>query len=370
MRYALSMIPPSSGQTVTFSPDEIPLLQSQLLAWYDRNRRAMPWRALPGELADPYRVWLSEVMLQQTTVAAVKSYFEEFLRRWPTVEALAAAPLDDVLHAWAGLGYYARARNLHKCAQAVVARHGGRFPGTEIELRGLPGIGDYTAAAVTAIAFGLRAVILDGNVERVMARMGAVRDPLPGSKPLLKALADSLTPEQRAGDYGQAAMDLGATICTPRSPACGLCPWMSHCRARIEGIAETLPAKMPKPERPTRYGTAYWLARKDGAVLLRRRVESGLLGGMMEIPSTQWLDQPPSWESILAQAPVETQWREVPGVVRHTFTHFHLEITLVAGRVKSGGMAPGIWCALDNLSDFALPSVMKKIIHHALAKAY
>jgi A/G-specific adenine glycosylase len=348
-------------------PSDLP---TRLLVWYDRSRRHLPWRAATGVTADPYHVWLSEVMLQQTTVQAVIPYFLAFLERWPTVLELAAAPLDDVLHAWAGLGYYARARNLHKCAQTVAAWRGGHFPDDEDALRKLPGVGDYTAAAIVAIAFGRRAVVMDGNVERVMARLFDVREPLPAVKPTLKRLAGELTPEERPGDYAQAVMDLGATVCTPRNPACGICPWMAECAARRAGSAESLPAKLEKPERPTRRGVAFWAVRKDGAVLIRRRPEVGLLGGMMEVPSTPWRSEP--WEAAeaVAEAPIKSDWRPLPGLVRHTFTHFHLELTLMAGRAGPAVLAPGLWVPLDRLSDHALPTVMRKVVKHALAKAY
>lgn len=343
---------------------------SALLAWYDRHRRVLPWRAAPGEAADPYRVWLSEVMLQQTTVAAVAPYFNAFLDRWPSVDALAAAPLDDVLHAWAGLGYYARARNLHKCAQLVAGWRGGVFPDTEEGLRELPGVGGYTAAAIAAIAFGRPAVVVDGNVERVMARLFAVTEPLPGAKAELKRRAASLSPIERPGDYAQAAMDLGATICTPRRPACSLCPWSAPCAARGQGIADQLPARAVKAERPIRRGVAFWTVRKgDGAVLLRRRAETGLLGGMMEVPSTEWRAEPWAAGEAARHAPLAAEWTALPGVVRHTFTHFHLELEVVAAR-SATAMPAGVWCPLDRLGEFALPTVMKKIVRHALAKAY
>ncbi|MTJ83274.1 MAG: A/G-specific adenine glycosylase [Telmatospirillum sp.] len=345
-------------------------LADRLLAWYDRNARTLPWRTLPGGRPDPYHVWLSEVMLQQTTVVAVAPYFRTFIERWPPVGDLAAAPLDEVLPAWAGLGYYARARNLHKCAQTVAEWRGGVFPDDEEALRQLPGIGDYTAAAITAIAYGRRAVVMDGNIERVIARMFAVTEPLPGAKPRLKSLAGSLTPDYRPGDYAQAAMDLGATVCTPRQPACVLCPWRDSCEGRRQGIAEGLPAKKPKADRPTRRGIVFWTVRKDGAVLLRRRPETGLLGGMMEIPSTPWRDQPWTLEDAAGEAPVQAPWRLLPGMVRHTFTHFHLELTVAAGRAKVPELARGLWCPLDQLGDHALPTLMRKVVHHALAKAY
>ncbi|MGE5477243.1 MAG: A/G-specific adenine glycosylase [Bacteroidales bacterium] len=346
-------------------------LSARLLGWYDRNARVLPWRARPGQYADPYHVWLSEVMLQQTTVQAVAPYFLRFLERWPNVEALAAAPVEDVMHAWAGLGYYARARNLHKCAQVVAAWRESRFPDDEEALRKLPGIGDYTAAAIAAIAFGRKATVMDGNVERVMARLFAVTEPLPGVKPTLKQLAATLTPEVRPGDYAQAVMDLGATICTPRNPACGLCPWRDDCDGRRLGLEAGLPAKVEKAAKPTRCGLAFWTVRKDGAVLLRRRPPTGLLGGMMEVPSTPWREGD-AWEldAARAEAPLAAEWRLLPGVVRHTFTHFHLEMRLAAGRTGPNPLARGIWCPLDQLGDQALPTVMRKLVRHALAKAY
>jgi A/G-specific adenine glycosylase len=345
-------------------------LASRLLAWYDRSRRAMPWRAPPGRRPDPYHVWLSEVMLQQTTVAAVGPFFQAFVAKWPRVADLAAAPLEEVLKAWAGLGYYARARNLHKCAQTVAAWRGGAFPGDEESLRKLPGIGDYTAAAIAAIAFGKPAVVMDGNVERVMARLHAVREPLPDAKRTLKQLAAALTPTERPGDYAQAVMDLGATVCTPRKPACGICPWMADCTARRDGSAESLPAKRAKPQRPLRRGVAFWAVRKDGAVLLRRRPPAGLLGGMMEVPSTEWRAETWDLAAAAAAAPVQTDWRALPGVVRHVFTHFELELTVAMGRAGAGTLARGLWCPLDGLADQGLPTVMRKIVRHALAKGY
>lgn len=341
-------------------------LAETLLAWYGAHRRRLPWRQPPGRRADPYRVWLSEIMLQQTTVAAVTPYYRAFLERWPRVEALAAAPLDQVLHAWQGLGYYARARNLHKCARVVVADHGGRFPADEAALRKLPGIGVYTAAAIAAIAFGRKAVVVDGNVERVMARLGGVQTPLPGAKPELRALAAELTPAARAGDYAQAVMDLGATVCTPRTPNCGICPWADACRARRDGIAETLPRRVRAPARPVRRGVAFFLVRPDGAIFLRRRPEAGLLGGMMEVPSTEW--RPRNWarKAALACAPAHAEWQALPGVVRHTFTHFHLEIRVMAGCADDGDVTDGVWCPPDRLAEQALPTVMKKVLDHAL----
>ncbi len=344
---------------------------SDLLAWYDRHRRRMPWRALPGIAADPYAVWLSEIMLQQTTVTAVKPYFETFLARWPTVEALSAAPVADVMAAWAGLGYYARARNLFKCAQVVAADHGGRFPMSEAALLELPGVGPYTAAAIAAIAFDQPATVVDGNVERVMARLFAVTAPLPGSKARLKELAATLTPEKRAGDYAQGVMDLGATVCTPTSPKCMICPWAASCRGRIAGIAETLPRKAPKAESPQRHGVAFWMERKDGGVYLQRRPAKGLLGGMMEVPSTAWRGKTWTAKDAAAAAPVKAAWRELDGVVVHVFTHFRLELKvfvgqLTAAQAKSLKGEDAAWVAVDRMGSAGLPSVMAKVAKHAL----
>ena len=340
---------------------------SQLLAWYDANARVLPWRARPGEAADPYRVWLSEIMLQQTTVQAVKAYFEKFVALWPRVEDLSAAPLDDVLKAWAGLGYYARARNLHACAREVVARFGGKFPGTEAELRSLPGIGPYTAGAIAAIAFGGRHAAVDGNVERVISRVYAIETPLPDSKPVIRDRAQALVPEQRAGDFAQAMMDLGATICTPRQPNCLICPWTEHCKGRITGHAPSLPRKAPKKQVPTRRGVAFWITRDDGAVLLRRRPEKGLLGGMMEVPSTEWALRVKEAE---AQAPLAADWRKLPGVVEHTFTHFHLELAVwVAEKLQDGVLRDDgdyRWTKRSDLDGEALPTVMRKVVAHVL----
>jgi A/G-specific adenine glycosylase len=344
---------------------ELAELPNALLAWYDRHRRDLPWRARPGEPADPYRVWLSEIMLQQTTVATVGAYFARFVERWPDLAALAQAPLDDVLHLWQGLGYYARARHLHACARAVMERHGGRFPESEVELRALPGIGDYTAAAIAAIAFDQAATPVDGNVERVMARLFAHAEPLPDAKPALRRLAASLTPARRAGDYAQAVMDLGATLCTPRKPRCILCPWRSACRGRAQGIVEALPARRAKGEKPTRRGIAFWAVRPDGAVLLRRRPEMGLLGGMMEVPSTLWREAPWDEDEAKAHAPVRAKWRPLAGVVRHSFTHFHLELAVLAGEVPAGFAKGGSWVKLEDLPTQALPTLMKKVVAHA-----
>lgn len=336
---------------------------ADLLAWYDRHRRRLPWRAEPGRTADPYHVFLSEIMLQQTTVKAVGPYFADFLRRWPNVSDLAAAPLEEVLSAWAGLGYYARARNLHACAKAVVERHGGRFPADEDALLDLPGIGPYTAAAIAAIAFDRKASPVDGNIERVVSRLYAIGTPLPKGKVEIKARAAALTPERRPGDFAQAMMDLGATICTPRSPACPLCPFTDPCIARAEGEPARYPVKAAKAEKPVRRGTAFLCVRADGAVLLRTRPVKGLLGGMTEVPSTPWgaVAVP-----ARAHAPLDAQWRALPGQVVHVFTHFALELEVWRAALPAGTPAPeGARFVLPR--DFgaqALPSVMRKVLAH------
>ncbi|HWB49435.1 MAG TPA: A/G-specific adenine glycosylase [Stellaceae bacterium] len=336
-----------------------------LLAWYDRHRRDLPWRAPAGVRPDPYRVWLSEIMLQQTTVVTVAPYFDRFVARWPSVSALAAASLDDVLHQWQGLGYYARARNLHACAKVVAERHGGRFPEDAVSLRALPGIGDYTAAAIAAIAFDRREAAVDGNVERVVARLFAVREAMPSAKPRLRALARGLVPAARAGDFAQAMMDLGATICTPRRPRCVLCPWRDACAARAGGFVEDLPRRAEKPERPMRYGVVFWLTRPDGAVLLRRREEKGLLGGMIEVPSTPWRERAWEGEEALVSAPARAAWRALPGVVRHGFTHFPLALTILAGEAESP--PDGLWARPEQFKDYALPTLTKKVVKHVLS---
>ncbi|MBS0546618.1 MAG: A/G-specific adenine glycosylase [Proteobacteria bacterium] len=343
---------------------------SRLLAWYDRHRRTMPWRAPAGERTEPYRVWLSEIMLQQTTVATVHDYFHRFVKRWPTVEALADAPLDDVLSAWAGLGYYARARNLHACAKAVVERHGGRFPDAEATLLALPGIGPYTASAIRAIAFDHPASAVDGNVERVIARLLALQTPLPDVKPEIQLRAAELVPSRRAGDYAQAMMDLGATVCTPRKPSCVICPLMDGCKARALGIAEELPRRAPKADKPTRRGVAFVLSSREGAVLLRKRPPKGLLGGMDEVPSSAWREGKLVLADALKEAPVPANWKVLEGGVRHTFTHFHLELTVahaLATTTRLAKLAPGSdWVTIDRLDERALPTVMRKVIAHAV----
>ena len=333
-----------------------------LLAWYDRHRRRLPWRAEPGRTADPYQVWLSEIMLQQTTVAAVIPYYENFVSRFPTVEALARADLDEVLSLWAGLGYYARARNLHACAKAVVAR--GSFPRDLAGLQELPGIGAYTAAAVASIGFGIPAVPVDGNVERVTSRLFALTEPLPGGKRGIHTAAGQLGHDPdamaRPSDFAQALFDLGASVCTPTSPGCALCPWMEPCAARRLGLAAELPRRAPKKARPERHGVHFWLTDRDGNVLLRRRPASGLLGGMVELPGTSWREgRWPEAESMV-RAPMAVAWQPA-GQVQHGFTHFQLTIDLFAAQVASI-RGDGFVHPRARLNEVALPSVMRKCV--------
>ncbi len=334
---------------------------AELLAWYDRHARDLPWRVRPSDTrrADPYAVWLSEVMLQQTTVAAVRGYYARFLALWPDVNALAGADDGAVMAAWAGLGYYARARNLLACARAVMRDHGGRFPTTEAGLRALPGVGPYTAAAIAAIAFGAPATVVDGNVERVMARLFACRTPLPAAKPALHAFAESLTPACRPGDHAQAVMDLGATICTPRRPACGICPWMARCAARAQGIAAELPRRAVRLPKPLRHGTAFVGRRRDGAWLMERRPQSGLLGGTLGWPGTTWTPEP---EPVTP--PVAADWRLLPEPVNHVFTHFRL--TLAVAVATLGPEAQGTFVAAVDFRATDLPTVMQKAHARAL----
>jgi A/G-specific adenine glycosylase len=352
--------------------ESVDLRRRSLLAWYDRAGRALPWRVRPedcrrGVRADPYRVWLSEIMLQQTTVAAAAPYYRRFLERFPTLESLAAADLDEVLTLWAGLGYYARARNLHACAKAVVAG-GGCFPETEPELRELPGVGAYTAAAISAVCFDAPANVVDGNVERVIARLFAVEEPLPGAKPKLKALAAPLVDPHRPGDYAQALMDLGATVCTPKSPDCASCPWAEGCAARATGDPAAYPKKTKKTARPTRRGVAFVLTR-DGAVLLRRRPATGLLAGMAEPPGTPWRAERWGRAEAFAHAPAEVAW-ESAGAVVHVFSHFALELDVWTAAAPARFRAKDAWWArADALAEEALPSVMRKALEKGLAHA-
>ncbi|MCJ8140637.1 A/G-specific adenine glycosylase [Falsirhodobacter halotolerans] len=337
-------------------------LSRPLLDWYDRHARDLPWRIPPGSdvRPDPYRIWLSEVMLQQTTVAAVRAYFARFTTRWPTVADLAAAEDAEVMAEWAGLGYYARARNLLACARTVVADHGGAFPGTEAQLRALPGIGPYTAAAIAAIAFDEPAVVIDGNVDRVMARLRAIDTPLPAAKPEIARAAAALTPADRPGDYAQAVMDLGATICTPRAPACGICPWMAPCDGRARGIAADLPRKTAKTTKPTRSGTVWLVRHPDGRWLVEDRPARGLLGGMWGWPGTGW--DVAGGTGAGGDAPLTADWRDL-GTVRHTFSHFHLSLRVLFAPLPAGANPER--GSFRPLTGRELPTLMRKA--HALA---
>ncbi len=339
-----------------------------LLAWYDVSARVLPWRARGGVKPDPYRVWLSEIMLQQTRVETVLPYYAKFLARWPDVSALARARQEEVLSAWAGLGYYARARNLHACAKTVVVEFAGRFPEEEAELRRLPGIGAYTSAAIAAIAFGRKATPVDGNIERVMSRLFAVEETLPAAKKTLARLAAEMTPAHRAGDFAQALMDLGATICTPKRPACALCPWMDPCVARMRGDQETFPRKTGKAERKLRKGAAFVVLREDGCVLLRTRPEKGLLASMTEVPGSEWSALYKEKDAMQAAPLAEVKWQKTAGIVRHVFTHFPLELTVYLAAAPKKMRAPKAmrFVPLDALDDEALPSVMRKALAHAL----
>lgn len=337
---------------------------ADLLRWYDAHRRHLPWRGAPGAPVDPYAVWLSEIMLQQTGVSTVIRYFEAFLAKWPRVEDLAAASSDEVMRAWAGLGYYSRARNLHACAKAVAQAHGGRFPSAEADLLRLPGIGPYTAAAISAIAFGRRAVVVDGNVERVIARAFAIATPKPQAMPAIRDAADSVTPRLRAGDFAQAMMDLGATICAPRAPACAICPVRPHCAACREGAPTAYPVKAGKAARPRRFGAAFYI-RHEGAVLLRRRPPRGLLGGMMEFPGTEW---GPAFDADACVFPPGR--RRHAGEVRHAFTHFGLTLQVyVVDAASADAPADARWTREADLAQEALPTLMRKVALQARGPA-
>ncbi len=350
----------------TKKPEPAGDLATRLLDWYDRHRRVLPWRAPPGRRADPYRVWLSEIMLQQTTVQAVAGYYRKFLERWPDVKALAAAKEQDVLAAWAGLGYYARARNLHAAAKAGgEGVWAGYFLRRRRACARLPGIGGYTAGAIAAIAYDERQAAMDANAERVIARLYAVETPMPKAKKQLHAHGTALVPE-RAGDFAQALMDLGSAICTPKRPACPNCPWTEDCRARRRGIQEALPVKAPKMLRPLKRGAAFVARDKTGAILLVKRPDKGLLASMLEPPLGPWTEDFPSNARALKQAPFPANWKKRPGLVRHGFTHFELEIEVYLADVAKRPNHPGRWVSSAKLREVALPTVMRKLIEHGL----
>ena len=360
--------PPPTGKPARHSewPDRV--AAEMLLAWYRRHARLLPWRVGPAERArglrpDPYRVWLSEIMLQQTTVKAVQPYFLRFVGRWPNLQALAAAPEPEVMAAWAGLGYYSRARNLIACARAVAVRSGGRFPDSAAELALLPGIGAYTSAAIAAIAFDERVAVVDGNVERVVSRLRAIDEPPPVTKAAVRKALQLLVPPHRPGEFAEALMDLGATICTPKRPACTSCPWFDLCLARRQGRQMQLPIKAARRERPTRYGIAYVARRQDGAILLRRRPPKGLLGGMSEPPGSAWTTARPD----AVEPPLAADWRAAATPVAHGFTHFELRLSVLKAEVDADVPAPDghWWAAAATLSGEALPNVMKKAIEAA-----
>ncbi|MGQ0741467.1 MAG: A/G-specific adenine glycosylase [Alphaproteobacteria bacterium] len=333
-----------------------------LLTWYGRNARDLPWRGKLDETPDPYRVWLSEIMLQQTTVAAVIPYYRAFLERWPDVATLARASLDDVLGAWSGLGYYNRARNLHRAAQIVARDYGGEIPQTPAELKTLPGIGEYTSAAIAAIAFGEPVAALDANGERVISRLFAVREPLPKARKKLRARAQQMVPKSRPGDFTQAMMDLGSSVCTVKNPSCAACPLSKYCAAFAFGNADRLPRKVARPIRPMKRGAAFVALDGHGAVYLERRPENGLLGTMLQPPSSEWRKRFPR----PVRAPFMGKWRRQPGVVRHGFTHFELEMEVYVARFKFRPNGEGRWYAPEELSSAALPTIMRKVIAHAL----
>ena len=346
---------------------DVDRLRRALLGWYDDKARDLPWRVRDGVLPDPYRIWVSEVMLQQTTVATVGPYFRRFLARWPTLSALASSDLDDVLHEWQGLGYYSRARSLHKCARLVHNTLGGVFPRNEAELLKLPGIGPYTAGAIAAIAFDQPTVPVDGNIERVLARLFAIEDPLPYAKRKLWKLARRFAAPDRPGDFAQALMDLGATVCSPREPRCSHCPLGRFCQGYSFNNVDTLPRRVPKPKRPTKFAAAFIIVLPNGLFFLERRPDRGLLGGMMQVPLTPWLEKEPTPKIVARWAPIDATWQRLPGSIKHGFTHFAARLALMATKVDSGceTALEGVWCSLGDLDRVALPTMMKKVIRHA-----
>ena len=339
-------------------------LTERLLAWFGGQRRALPWRDAPCGRRDPYRVWLAEIMLQQTTVTAVIPYYQNFLDKWPNVKALAGALDDDVMRAWAGLGYYARARNLLACARFVADHCQGVFPRAESDLLKLPGIGPYTAAAVSAIAFNGPSAPVDGNVIRTLSRLYAVEGDMPKNKDKIQILAETLRPQNLSGDYAEALMDLGSQVCRPKNPRCSECPWMQACQAFRAGKAVDYPQKAEKKAKPTRRGWAFWVVRSDGHILLERRPPKGLLGGMIGLPTSAWGETLGTPKQAMERFAAE-QWTALPGHIEHTFTHFHLELGVIDVRVDANTPWPGLWIARDDVVNQALPSVMQKAISHA-----
>ena len=350
--------------------DILAKMRKDLLSWYDLNGRTLPWRAAKGQKIQPYHVLLSEIMLQQTTVATVGPYFEKFVQRWPSLSDLACADLDEILHGWQGLGYYARARNLHLCAKMISEELGGKFPEKEDDLKKLPGIGIYTAAAISAIAFGNPANVVDGNVERVIARIHALKQPLKFIKSQIRDLSAKISPtsrKERPGDFAQAVMDLGATICTPRKPNCRICPWRCQCKAFQNDLQELIPARQDKKSKPKRYGIVFWVKHRDAGILMKKRPNKGLLGGMVVVPSTEWVEKEWSTKDAQNTAPFKTNWKPLPGVIKHTFTHFHLELSILAANVsRIGGTDDFIWVRPEKMHEIPLPTVMKKVVQHVL----
>lgn len=344
-------------------------LEKELLLWYDHHQRRLPWRAVPSRSPNPYHVWLSEIMLQQTTVATVKSYFTQFVARWPTIQDLAKASLDDVFHAWQGLGYYSRARNLYLCAQKIVQDFKGVFPKEEEVLLTLPGIGPYTASAISAIAYDQPTLPVDGNIVRVFSRVFCLTTPLPGLKNEIQALTRNTPPSQRSGDFAQSLMDLGATICRPQNPSCSICPLIGVCNAYQQGVTNQLPHPALKKVKPRRYGTVFWIEDSQHQILLEKRPDKGLLAGLMGLPTTPWQETLPDTDQTLSYVPCQGEgWQTLPITVHHTFTHFHLELGVIKGHAPNP--QKGLWVPLQDLKSYALPTLMKKVIHQMTSSSY
>jgi A/G-specific adenine glycosylase len=357
----------SANVSVPASEAKGKAIVARTLGWWDRNRRSLAWRVEPGETPDPYRVWLSEVLLQQTTAQAATPYYQAFIAKWPRVEDLAAAPVEAVMSAFAGLGYYSRARNLHACAKEI-ARRGGRFPSEEADLRALPGVGAYTAAAIAAIAFGRPTAPVDGNIARVLARLLALEEPMARARSEIAAAARALAPSQRAGDFAQALMDVGATLCRPRNPDCGSCPLAQDCSAFRAGTPEAYPRRAEAKARPRRQGAVFFARRSDGAFLARRRPPHGLLASTIELPGTPWTSKAPDG-GLVGAAPVVARWRRLPGKVEQVFTHFALRLTVYAAEFEGGSPAGCFWIKPDAVGAAGFSAMMRKAVEHALAQA-